>query len=140
MKAALREAGCRITRQRTAIIELLVGRTDHPSARQIHRALQGRAPGPSLATVYNTLGTLVGLGLIHEMEFGSHDNRYDPNTAPHINLVCTACGRIDDYDHGPPISPAQLERTLGFVTTGCRLDYRGLCAACRTRPESTSGR
>ena len=92
--AALRAAGRRITPQRMAIVEYLAGRSDHPSARQIHHDLEDRMPSVSVATVYNTLASLVELGLLREVEFESADNRYDTNLAPHINLVCTACGAI----------------------------------------------
>jgi len=51
MEDALRDAGCRITQQRKAIIDFLAGRDDHPSARQIHRALSDRESGLSQATV-----------------------------------------------------------------------------------------
>ncbi len=140
METALRDAGFRITPQRVAVIRYLAGRTDHPSARQIFENLADSEPGLSLATVYNTLGTLVELGLIREMDFEAGDNRYDTNLAPHINLVCTMCGGIDDLDHELPVPPAELEERFGFEATDFRIEYRGMCAACRKRPESTGGR
>jgi Fe2+ or Zn2+ uptake regulation protein len=131
MEEALRGAGCRITRQRTAVIRYLAGRIDHPSARRIYSELEGTEPGLSLATVYNTLSTLVELGLIKQIDFEAVDNRYDTNLAPHINLVCTSCGRIDDFDHELPVTPEEIEHRLGFSTTDFRIEYRGVCASCR---------
>jgi Fe2+ or Zn2+ uptake regulation protein len=131
MVTALRESGCRITSQRTAIIDYLSGRTDHPSARQIFDALAESEPGLSLATVYNTLGTLVELGLLRALEFEAADNRYDTHLGPHVNLVCTECGRIEDFDHELPVSPGAVMERTGFDATDFRVEYRGICARCR---------
>jgi Fur family peroxide stress response transcriptional regulator len=131
MKAALRQAGCRITRQRNAIIGYLAGRTDHPSARQIFRDLEASEPGLSLATVYNTLGTLVEVGLVREMDFEAVDNRYDTNLTPHANLICSECRSIEDFDVGLPVAPELLRDAVGFEAIGFRIEYHGTCARCR---------
>jgi Fur family peroxide stress response transcriptional regulator len=130
---AVQASGRRMTRQRSAIIEYLDGRDDHPSARQIFAAVQTGESQMSLATVYNTLATLVELGLLKEMEFETGDNRYDTNLSPHINLVCTACGVITDFDRRPPVSTNEIRRVLGFDTTGIRMEYQGVCAQCRSK-------
>ena len=137
--AAIHASGRRMTRQRLAIIEYLAGREDHPSARQIFFAVQAAESQMSLATVYNTLSTLVALGFIKEMEFEAEDNRYDTNVSPHINLVCSVCGAITDLDRKPPVSVVEIRRSLGFETTGIRMEYRGVCSTCRSKdhdPES----
>ena len=119
-----------MTRQRHSIIEYLAGRDDHPSARQVFSALQAAESQMSLATVYNTLATLVELGFLREMEFEAEDNRYDTNVSPHINLVCSACGDITDVDRKPPISAEEIRTALGFETTSIRMEYQGVCASC----------
>jgi Fur family peroxide stress response transcriptional regulator len=128
--AALRGAGRRVTPQRQVILEYLGGRTDHPSAGQIHRNLTGRVPSLSLATVYNTLATLTELGLVREIEFDGADNRYDTNLAPHVNLVCVRCGDIMDYQRELPVRPDEIRSATGFEVVTCRVEYRGLCATC----------
>jgi len=130
MIETLRDAGFRLTRQRVTIIDRLAGREDHPSAREIYRGLLNTFPRTSLATVYNTLRTLVELGLVREMDFEAADNRYDTNVGPHINLVCTVCGAITDFDHELPVSPEEIRGQLGFEAVDCRMEYRGVCARC----------
>ena len=131
--AAVQASGRRMTRQRLAIIEYLAGRDDHPSARQVFTAVQTAESQMSLATVYNTLATLVDLGFLREMEFEAGDNRYDTNVSPHINLVCTACGDITDLDRRPPISTDEIRKALGFETIGIRMEYQGVCGTCRSK-------
>ena len=122
-----------MTWQRHAIIGYLAGRGDHPSARQIFTTLQATESPMSLATVYNTLATLVKLGFLREMEFEAEDNRYDTNVSPHINLVCTACGKVTDLNRRPPISAAEIRKALGFETTSIRMEYQGVCAPCTSK-------
>ena len=130
---ALKGAGFRMTRQRKAIIEYLAGRSDHPSAHYIFRDLQSTQSLISLATVYNTLNTLVRLRLIKEIDFEVSDNRYDTNLEPHINLVCTVCGTISDYPLDLPVSPEALKKKNGFIIEDYRLEYRGTCRTCQNK-------
>jgi Fe2+ or Zn2+ uptake regulation protein len=122
-----------MTRQRRAIVEYLVAHDDHPSARQVFGAVQSGEKQISLATVYNTLATLVELGFVKEMEFEAGDNRYDTRPSPHINLVCTVCGMITDFDGQPPVSIEEIRKALGFRTTAVRMEYHGVCASCRSK-------
>jgi Fur family peroxide stress response transcriptional regulator len=130
MLAALREAGCRITRQRTLVIDYLADRDDHPSASQVHAAVVRKDPGISLTTVYNTLATLVHTGQVTEIDFDDDHNRYDTNLEPHLNLVCSRCGSISDLALELPVRPSEVESATGFVTTAVRLEYRGMCSRC----------
>jgi len=136
MVQAFRAAGCRMTDQRRMIIETLVGRDDHPSARQLYHELHGHTSGLSLATVYNTLATMVELGLLAELEFEAADNRYDTNLTPHLNLVCTRCGDILDVPQDAPLCPDEIRRRTGFeVRGGIRMECRGVCRRCRSAPQ-----
>lgn len=139
MMAAFEASGRRITPQRRAILGYVAGRSDHPSARQIHRGLSSRLPRPSLATVYNTLTAMVGLGLVREVDFEATDNRYDTNLGPHINLVCVRCGSICDVDHDLPIPPEAIRSELGFEAVDFRIEYRGFCSRCRAPAATNRG-
>ena len=133
MIEVLRNAGFRITRQRLAIVAKMAGRLDHPSVKQIFNELNASQPEISLATVYNTLNALVDLRLLKEIEFEESDNRFDTNLTPHINLICTVCGDIDDYMVKLPVRSSKLARERGFETSDYYLEYRGICNSCRTK-------
>ena len=127
----LKMAGYRITKQRHTIIGILADRQDHPSVRQIYNKIRFNNPDISLATVYNTLNMLVDMKLLKEIEFEKSDNRYETNLAPHINLVCTICGSINDFDYDLPVVPDVIREKEGFVTKENRMDYRGICKKCQ---------
>jgi Fur family peroxide stress response transcriptional regulator len=131
MVQTLRNAGYRITRQRIEIISYLADREDHPSPRQIFEAVKQREPVISLTTVYNTLASLVEMGLVKELDFEARDNRYDTNLAPHINLICLACGSITDFHRELAVYSEEVKAEAGFEITDLRIEYRGLCADCQ---------
>ena len=95
--ALFRKNGYKVTAQRLAIYKFISTRKDHPSADQIHQELKTDYPTLSLGTIYKTLHTLKELGLIQELGFNEGSIRYDPDMELHINLVCSKCGKIEDY-------------------------------------------
>lgn len=128
----LKAAGLKLTPQRLAILELLADNRTHPTAAAIYQQLQRRFPTMSQTTVYNTLDSLVKLGLIHEIgRVGDDAAHYDADTDPHVNVICQNCGKIVDVvaDDQVPSLEAMAKRS-GFEIHGARIVYYGLCAAC----------
>jgi Fur family peroxide stress response transcriptional regulator len=133
----LRANGQRLTPQRLALLRALVSNPDHPSAEQAYREVLPLYPMMSLATVYKTIDVLKELGEIHELEFRDGANRYDANIpGPHPHLVCTQCGRIQDLDVGElGALTAEVGALTGYAGVRPRLDFYGLCPACRATSE-----
>ncbi len=94
----LREKGYKVTPQRLAICQEVLSRDDHPSAEQIFDTVSKQHPTISLTTIYHTLDLLKELRLIDELHFDNRTSRYDSNTSVHINIICTICGKIRDYE------------------------------------------
>lgn len=139
MKKGLRAAGCRITRQRKAILNYLATTNSHPSARQVYREARKEYPGLSLATVYNTLDKLIRLGLIKVLDFQSMDNRHENNMEPHVNLICTICGSIQDFEEKITVGPDAVKEKAGFAVQDCRMEYYGICAECSDKEAIEEG-
>ncbi len=129
--------GFRMTAQRRAVAEALDGEQQHLSAEQVHEAARRSLPEIGLATVYNTLKELVGLGEVQEVSLG-HARRYGAGVHhAHHHLVCDSCGTILDVmpDGVAPELP-QSERH-GFEIRSAEVTYRGTCPDCIAR-RSTS--
>jgi Fur family peroxide stress response transcriptional regulator len=131
--SALKEAGLRLTPQRIAICKLLSESREHPTAARIHQALEAEYPSLSLMTVYNTLNTLVDLGVVNALGHAADGNvHYDGDTSPHINLACVSCHRIVDFPSpGLTDLDAEVSTTSGYKLLGARLVYYGLCPNCQ---------
>ncbi len=136
MEQALRTAGRRITAQRRAILEYLVSTLEHPAAYKIFEEVKKVQPGLSLATVYNTLHVLTQNGLIKMLTF-REDSRYEVNLSFHINLICTSCGRIQDFKPETHMSPEEVREKIGFDATAFRMEYHGLCSECKAGADLT---
>lgn len=133
MIAGLRSEGKRITPQRTAICRVLASTNSHPTANQIYEQLKLEYPSLSLATVYNTLDTLVNLGLVNILGAAGDDAvHYDADTTPHVNLACVICHRVIDLPSCYIQNLDQeVENTSSFKLLGARVMYYGICPDCQ---------
>ena len=82
---------------------------------------------------YNTLQTLVNHGLLREIgEAGDGAMHYDADPTPHINLVCTACHRVQDFfDIALDGTAKDVIERSGYQILGMRIVYYGLCPQCQ---------
>jgi Fe2+ or Zn2+ uptake regulation protein len=109
---------------------VLVSDKSHPSALDIYRSARETHPSISLSTVYHILGLFKKHRLIKELEFEGMDNRYEADTRSHLNLVCTRCGRIEDFVVYLPVPPEVVQEQTGFLAHDTRIEYYGLCRDC----------
>jgi Fur family peroxide stress response transcriptional regulator len=124
-----RDLGFKLTPQRIAILDYLEGNLSHPSADDVYRAVRRKFPTMSFATVYNTLETLKGRGMVQELTGDPGKKRFDPNPRPHHHLICTRCRRIEDVHVEFRLPVAERDRA-GFTITGNHIEFYGTCPAC----------
>ncbi len=133
----LRQSGRRITPQRRAICEYLAITDQHPTPYQVYADMLTHHPDISRATVYNTLNALHRLGAIVEVSFGGDHTHYDTNPAPHINLICLRCHKIQDADELPLLDLGQVLSLAGdFQPVTARVDVLGYCQACQQQRDA----
>ena len=127
----LKTHGLKRTPQRLAIVDVLVEHTPlHPSADFVYHEAKKKVRGLSLSTVYYTLNELSRHGIIRTLEFDKMENRYEGNLENHANLICTECGRIEDYAKPLPILADEVELQTGFKPHEVRFEFYGLCRNC----------
>jgi len=133
MVRVLRDSGHRITPQRLAVLEILAKSTNHPSAGTIFDQVKSDFPTTSLATIYKTLTLLKEFQEVLELGFAEAGSRYDGNKPfPHPHVICTNCGEIADPEFTRMEKLAtEMAKRSGFQITHHRLDFFGLCPACR---------
>jgi len=122
----------RMTPQRAEILRALEGNKSHPSAEELHRRIAKKFPGVSVATVYNTLESLLGRGEIAEVRIDRKRSRFDPCTDGHAHLMCVKCGGITDLK-APPKPPVPAGKPAGFKILHCNLEFYGVCPTCGKR-------
>ena len=132
----LREKGLKLTRQRLAILDVLMEQCEkHPGVTLIFKEARKRAPRVSLSTVYATVKEFSEIGLVKQLEFDRMENRYDVNLSDHVNLICSRCGTITDHHIPAHLEPKNISRDSGFVVTDARIEYHGYCPHCLKRQD-----
>ena len=122
----------RMTPQRLAILEVLDGNREHPSAEDVYREVKMNFPTMSLATVYNTLELLSRRGELRELTIDSARKRYDPDMGDHSHMICDECGRIADVGRTVAVELGEDER-MGYEIRGARVEFHGRCPKCRDK-------
>lgn len=131
----LKKSGVRITPQRHAVLEYLLTSMKHPTADEIYKALEGKFPNMSVATVYNNLRILREIGLVRELTYGDGSSRFDSNTGEHYHIICDSCNKIVDF-HYPSLDEIEslAEKVSGFEIEHHRLELYGKCSECTKIP------
>ena len=120
-----------LTPQREAILTVIRGREDHPTANEIFQAASLSLPGISYATVYNSLRFLKEAGLVLEIQFGDSASRYDRETGRHDHAICNCCGKLVDFDlpQAADLMRAAARKSK-FQPASVHLTLRGVCPDC----------
>ena len=132
----LKSTRVRMTPQRHAILEYLYGSMKHPTADEIYKALEGRFPNMSVATVYNNLRVFKEVGIVKELTYGDSSSRFDCVTTDHYHVICQDCGKIVDF-HYPGLDEVETlaEHVTGFKVHQHRMEIYGTCPSCLKKNE-----
>jgi Fur family peroxide stress response transcriptional regulator len=127
-----RERGIPLTHQRRAVLEVLLQRSDHPTADQVFGAVKVQSPQISRRTVYRVLDTLVELGLIRRVHHPGAAARFDGMIRRHHHLVCIRCNKIVDLeDAGLDTIALPAGEPHGFDVRDFSVQLMGMCPECR---------
>lgn len=133
---ALKTTRVRMTPQRHAILEYLFESMTHPTADEIYKALEGRFPNMSVATVYNNLRVFKEAGIVKELTYGDSSSRFDCVTSDHYHVICEECGKIVDF-HYPGLDEVETlaEHVTGFKVSSHRMEIYGICPDCQKKSQ-----
>jgi Fur family peroxide stress response transcriptional regulator len=123
----------RKSKQRDAILKVLMSTTSHPTAEWLYEEVRKEIPNISLGTVYRNLRLMKRQGEILELEQAGAHGRFDGNSANHYHFRCDECGMVFDIDEPLVVGiDERVERNTGFKVSHHRLEFRGLCRSCQT--------
>lgn len=126
--------GLKLTPQRIAVYEYLLGTKKHPSAEIIYAALIEKFPTMSLATVYKSLKTLCKVNLIQELNLGEGNFRYDAIIEDHAHFQCTRCNVVFDLMNVPTDKVMDaVSLNQDFHIESSKLYFYGTCMECNQK-------
>ena len=138
----VRDRGLRLTSERLALFDEIYTQHGHIDAEELLRKMKEHGLKTSRATVYRNLDLLVECGLVRKQRLGGKRHLYEHVHVGqrHDHLVCRECGRVVEFV-SPGIEAMQREicRAHGFEPASQSLQIVGLCTACATDDEESSG-
>ncbi|RLD15509.1 MAG: hypothetical protein DRI28_00220 [Caldiserica bacterium] len=140
IEKTLTNLGYRMSKGRREIISFLKkNRGKHLSAEDIYKALKKK--GVSLTTVYRTLKILERAGIVKKSTFSKRHMSYELSYKPHIHLICSDCGKIEEIKGVPP---EKLMKLVGiesseedFTPVSYIVEIYGICKSCRLKLKRT---
>lgn len=124
----LKEKGLSLSHQRLKVLEYLSSHNNHPTVEEIYQSLQKEIPTLSKATVYNTLKTLVEIGVVKELQIENNEARYDIITDFHGHFKCQQCGKIYNFDID--INDTAFSGLNHFMIKQQDVYFKGICPDC----------
>jgi len=124
----LKKKGVHPSYQRLKVLEYLHQKPGHPTVDEIYEALFPEIPTLSRTTIYNTLHSFASHGLVHCLNLGGVETRYDIMLENHGHFKCDQCGSITnfqlDVDHIPVKGLKEHQIRQKNVI------FNGLCPEC----------
>ncbi|MFE8919599.1 Fur family transcriptional regulator [Streptomyces rochei] len=131
----------RPTRQRTAVLNALDGRTGFTSAQELHEALEADGVTIGLTTVYRTLHALDRSGRVDVVRdrTGERLYRHRPTDGHRHYIVCRDCGLSAAVEAEAVERWAdEVAETMGFAEVEHTVELSGVCDPCRTEHRRTA--
>ncbi|GBD11663.1 Ferric uptake regulation protein [bacterium HR23] len=133
---ALAQRGMRLTGPRRRLVEAIASQKGLFTAEGVHSVV----PEVGRATVFRTLKTLVGMGLLCRVPMEHGAPRYGlASRLHHHHLVCVACGEVRDFVR-PEVEAIlhRLASSADLRVLGHRLEVYVLCAHCQQKEGACS--
>lgn len=127
----LKSHGCKITRQRRAMLEYLSGfRDSYVDVTAVDAHMRSLFPGMSHDTIYRNIREFAAIGILEtkrQSNGSSVKYQCDFTNMHHHHFVCRRCGRVQEVK----ICPLDFKKQLpGCVIEDHRFEITGLCPEC----------
>ena len=132
LTAYLEQNNLKHTKQRELILSTFLEAKRHVTSEDLYQAVRASHPNIGYTTVYRTMKLLVEAGLATERHFDDGITRYEIEHEHHDHLVCTQCGKIQEFEC-EMIEDTQNEIAAlhGFKILRHRHELYGLCRECQ---------
>ena len=136
------DAGYRVTRQRSLILDAVCEGGGHTTLGDVYARVRRVDRSIDRSTVYRALHLFGELGVVLVADTGKGETLYEiAKPEPHHHLVCRECGWEHEIDDAALRAMAdEIATRHDFAVATDHLVLFGLCAACRGgRGEPSAG-
>ncbi len=131
--ARWKKQGYRMTKNRSALLELFLSEAHPLSAEEIQKKLKRKRVTADPSTLYRELDFLVQEAVIQEVKLQPKKRFFELSFKKHHHhLVCLRCEAIDEVemDNELEVLEKKIQRKRNFQIQSHVLEFFGLCASC----------
>ncbi|MCK8823738.1 Fur family transcriptional regulator [Fuchsiella alkaliacetigena] len=132
-KQKLKKKGLRWTKQRAAILKVLLASERPLSAQEILLRLQSQNSKLRLSTIYRNLNYFEQEQVVNLLQIDQKENKFELNNGHHHHLVCADCEEVLVLDCPLQNFEKQLSGKTDYTILEHRLNIFGICPDCKSK-------
>ena len=87
----------------------------------------------SKATLYRNINDLIDCDVLEEIKLPYHKQQYEIKKVPHIHLLCSECGSVEDmFVETKPLLETITSKS-GFYINNSFIVMNGICKSCHLK-------
>ncbi|WP_041962853.1 Fur family transcriptional regulator [Sulfurospirillum cavolei] len=130
-KDVLKANNLKSTHQRLAILDS-IDQFGHIDIDTLFDVIIRKYPTMSKATLYRNINDLINFHILEEVKLPHQKQQYEIKKVPHIHLLCSKCGSVEDiFIDTKPLLEA-ISHQSGFTINSSFMVMNGICQHCRS--------
>jgi Fur family transcriptional regulator, peroxide stress response regulator len=131
-KDILKASNLKSTHQRLAILDC-IDSLGHVDIDTLFETITQKYPTMSKATLYRNINDLISFHILEEVKLPQQKQQYEIKKVPHIHLLCSQCGSVEDIFVETKPLLEHISSQSGFQINNSFMVMNGLCKACQKR-------
>ncbi len=131
-KDVLKASNLKSTHQRLAILDC-IDMFGHIDVDTLYEAILRKYPTMSKATLYRNINDLISFHILEEVKLPNQKQQYEIKKVPHIHLLCTHCGCVEDVFVETKTLLDAVKDKSGFTISNSFIVMNGTCELCSSQ-------
>ncbi|WP_041956559.1 Fur family transcriptional regulator [Sulfurospirillum arsenophilum] len=131
-KDVLKASNLKSTHQRLVILDS-IDQFGHVDIDTLYDTIFQKYSTMSKATLYRNINDLISFHILEEVKLPQQKQQYEIKKVPHIHLLCSECGSVEDmFVETKPLLET-ISSQSGFHINNSFIVMNGTCQACQTK-------
>jgi len=131
-KDVLKASNLKSTHQRLVILDS-IDQFGHVDIDTLYDAIFQKYSTMSKATLYRNINDLISFHILEEVKLPHQKQQYEIKKVPHIHLLCSECGSVEDmFVETKPLLET-ISSQSGFHINNSFIVMNGTCQTCQTK-------
>lgn len=131
-KDALKASNLKSTHQRLVILDS-IDQFGHVDIDTLYDTIFQKYSTMSKATLYRNINDLISFHILEEVKLPHQKQQYEIKKVPHIHLLCSECGSVEDMFLETKPLLETISSQSGFHINNSFIVMNGTCKACQTK-------